>query len=99
MAAFKSTQMLFAETNEYLIEMLDLLMQNYIELNADAAKKERQVGHLETKLGSIHSIDYQAQQQAINLKDELSDLRRKFAETDFEKEREIQCLNETLKLV
>ena len=99
MAAFQNNQLLFGETNEYLIEMVDLLLTNFVELNADAAKKERQVGHLENKLGSIHSVDYQAQQQAINLREELSDLRRKFADTEFEKEREIQCLNETLKLV
>jgi chromosome segregation ATPase len=75
MVGFKDSQVVFGEAISYLTELIDIFLQTSVELNADFSKKERQVSQLESKLGSIHSVDYQAQESLGQLKQELAELR------------------------
>ena len=40
-----------------MTEMIEIFVQSYVELNVDLNKREKQVNQLETKLGSIHTVD------------------------------------------
>jgi len=92
MVGFKDTQQLFGDTFAFLTEMLDVFLQNYVELNSDFAKKDRQLNQLETKLGNIHTADVQAQESAMQAREELAESRKKFAEMEESKEHEIRVL-------
>jgi hypothetical protein len=37
--------------------MIEIFVQNYVELNVDFNKREKQVNQLETKLSNIHTVD------------------------------------------
>ena len=46
------------ETAKYVNEMLDIIVSDNVNLKGDLVKRSRQVDSLETKLGSIHSVDF-----------------------------------------
>jgi len=92
MSVFKDQIGALGESMLFITEMLDQFVCLYVDLNQTSVKKERQVGILENKLGSMHSIDYEAQRTAINLKDELDDLKKALSQTEAEKEKKIQGL-------
>ena len=56
------------ETAKYVNEMLDIIVSDNVNLKGDLVKRSRQVDSLETKLGSIHSVDFKAQQDSKELR-------------------------------
>ena len=47
-------------TAEYVSEMLDIIVSDNVNLKGDLVKRSRQVNTLESKLGSIHTVDFKA---------------------------------------
>ena len=56
---------------KYNADMLDLFVADAVNIHSDIVKRERQVNHLEDKLGSIHTVDFKAQQDAADLRNQL----------------------------
>jgi len=79
--------------------MIEIFVQNYVELNVDFNKREKQVNQLETKLSNIHTVDLRNQDAVLTMKQELTDLRKQFADMETEKDKDIMILQETVKLV
>lgn len=85
MIAVKDTQNLFGDAFAFLMEMVDIFLQSFVELNSDFSRKEKQVNQLENKLGSIHSVDLHAQETIMQLKEDLADIRKQYADMETEK--------------
>ena len=56
---------------KYNADMLDIFVSDAVNMHSNIVKKDRQVNHLEEKLGSIHSVDFKAQKEAVDLRRQL----------------------------
>ena len=56
-------------------DMLDLFVADAVNMHSNIVKKNRQVNHLEEKLGSIHSVDFKAQHDVGELRKKLGTLK------------------------
>ena len=61
---------------KYNADMLDLFVSNAVNMYSDIVTKDRKVNHLEEKLGSIHTVDFKAQQSAVDLRKKLDTLKQ-----------------------
>ena len=57
-------------------DMLDIFVASAVNMYSDIVTKDKKVNHLEEKLGTIHTVDFKAQQSAVELRRKLDDLRQ-----------------------
>ena len=81
---------------KYNADMLDLFVSDSVSLFSDMVTKDRKVNLLEDKLGSIHSVDYKAQQTASQLQAQLQELKADSIDYREKAQSQIKDLEESL---
>ena len=96
MQTIKDNMSQIGNASSFIGDMLDIFVSNSISLNGDLVKRNRQVTTLENKLGSIHSVDFKAQEDSKELKKELLSLRQEKKDLESQAKDQIDYLQQTL---
>ena len=83
-------------TAEYVSEMLDIIVSDNVNLKGDLVKRSRQVNTLESKLGSIHTVDFKAQQDSKDLRVQVQTLKQDKKDADSNNLQQIDTLKQTV---
>ena len=81
---------------DYFAEMLQIFVNDSVDLNHELTFTGRKVSNLESKLSSIHAIDFKAQNDSQTLRKELLELKQQRAEEEKRYQEEVAALQQTL---
>ena len=86
-----------ASFGDYATEMLELFVTEVIEISSQLTHSTFKVDNLEKRLGSIHSVDFKAQNDNKTLRKEMEQLQQKSQGDERDLQEQLNILKQSLK--